>query len=82
MQHRNECANGHPQRGPIDYFDDGQCRHCDQGNQARYRTRRRAAMELAQALESHGVQVLRSEPPIDVQQLAAALAAGIDSEPA
>lgn len=34
------------------------------------------AMELAQLLESHGVQVMRSEPPVDLQQLAAALAYG------
>lgn len=74
--HRDSCNHGHPQRGPLDYFDDGQCRECDRGNQGRYRTRRRAAMELAQLLESHGVQVMRSEPPVDLQQLAAALAYG------
>jgi hypothetical protein len=33
-------------------------------------------MELALALESQGVQVMRSEPPIDLQQLATALASG------
>lgn len=74
--HFDTCANGHQQRGPLDYFDDGRCRHCDRVHQATYRTRRRAAMELALALESQGVQVMRSEPPVDLQQLAAALAHG------
>ena len=75
--HRDICSHGHPQRGPFDYFDDGQCRHCDRNNQGRYRSRRRAALELAQALEAHGVEVMRSDPPIDVQGLAAALAAAL-----
>jgi hypothetical protein len=79
--HRDACANGHPQRGPLDYLPDGRCRHCDRDHQAKYRTRRRAAMELAQALESHGVQVMRSEPPVDIQSLAAALVAGFDPGP-
>lgn len=74
--HTNTCSRGHPQRGPADYFDDGQCRACDRVRQSRYRSRRRAAVELAHALEAHGVQVLRSEPPIDLQQLAATLADG------
>jgi len=76
--HRDECANGHLQRGPFDYFDDGQCRHCDQGNQVRYRTRRRAAVELAQLLEAEGIAVMRTEPPIDLATLAKALANGYD----
>ncbi|CAN5352686.1 hypothetical protein BH11ACT6_BH11ACT6_01730 [soil metagenome] len=79
--HREECTHGHPQSGPFDYFDDGQCRRCDQGNQARYRTRRRAAVELAQLLEANGVQVMRSDPPVDLEQLAALLAAGLHPQP-
>lgn len=71
--HRDVCSHGHPQRGPLDYFDDGQCRHCDRNNQGRYRSRRRSAMELVDALESHGVAVTRSEPPVDLRQLAADL---------
>jgi hypothetical protein len=78
--YRGTCANGHQQRGPLDYFDDGRCRHCDRDHQATYRSRRRAAMELALALESQGVQVMRSEPPIDLQQLATALANGYTSD--
>jgi hypothetical protein len=38
-------------------------------------------MELAQALEAEGVSVMRTEPPIDLKWLAAALAAGIVSKP-
>lgn len=74
--HRDTCSHGHPQRGPADYFDDGQCRQCDRDNQGRYRTRRRAAMELALALEAEGVQVMRSEPPVNLRQLATTLARG------
>ncbi|AQT81375.1 hypothetical protein B1R94_22160 [Mycolicibacterium litorale] len=74
MMMQQVCAHGHEQRGPLDYFDDGQCRHCDRRNQARYRTRRSAAMELARALEAHGVEVMRAEPPVDLQRLAEALA--------
>lgn len=77
--HRDECANGHPQRGPCDFFDDGRCRHCDRDHQSTYRSRRRAAMELAHALESHGVPVMRSEPPVDLHKLAAALAGRVIS---
>jgi hypothetical protein len=81
VQQRDTCLNGHEQAGPLDYFDDGQCRHCDQGNQVRYRSRRRAAMELAQLLEAAGVEVMRSQPPVDLRQLAAALANGYESQP-
>lgn len=80
--HEGTCAHGHPQRGPADYFEDGQCRRCDRARQSRYRTRRRAAVELAQALESYGVQVMRSDPPVDLQQLAAALAGGYEIDTA
>lgn len=71
---QDTCVHGHPQRGPTDYFPNGDCRHCDRDAQGRYRSRRRAAMELAVALESHGVEVMRSDPPVDLQRLAVTLA--------
>ena len=75
----HECANGHELRGPLDTFDDGRCRRCDKTYGATYRTRRRAAVELAQYLEAEGIAVMRTEPPIDLAMLAKALANGFDS---
>ena len=55
--HRSECSHGHPQRGPMDYFPDGQCRHCDRDRQAKYKTRRKEAMGLLRSLESRGIDI-------------------------
>jgi hypothetical protein len=45
-----------------------------------YRSRQRVALELALALEAEGVEVTRSKPPINLKQLAAALANGYTPE--
>jgi hypothetical protein len=78
---RDECVNGHRLHSSVDVFADGDCRHCDKVHQGTYRSRRQVAMELMRALESHGLQVARSDPPFNIRQLAAALVAGIDSKP-
>jgi GTP-binding protein EngB required for normal cell division len=69
---RIECAHGHPQRGPLDYLPDGQCRHCDRDRQAKYQARRKEAMALYRALEAHGVDVTAIHTKAD--KVAAALA--------
>jgi hypothetical protein len=38
------------------------------------RSRQHVALELALALESHGIVVTQSDPPVDIPRLAAALA--------
>lgn len=78
---RDQCVNGHQLHGPADVFNDGDCRHCDKVHQGTYRSRRQIAMELMRALEAHGVQVARSDPPVDVRRLAADLIAGIAPRP-
>lgn len=70
------CPSGHEINSAADRDGQGYCLRCRQDGARGYRSRQRAALELALALESHGVQVTRSEPPIDLQQLAAALAHG------
>ena len=74
------CPAGHEIYSSADR--DGQrfCLSCRNDRNVSYRSRQRAALELALALESLGVEVTRSEPPIDRQQLAAALAAGYRPE--
>lgn len=44
------------------------------------RSRQSAAMQLARELEKHGIPVTRSDPPVDLAALAAALAAGYRPE--
>lgn len=68
------CPSGHEIRSAADRNADGWCRQCRNEKNIGYRSRQRAALELALALESHGVAVTRSEPPVDLQQLAADLA--------
>ena len=68
-----ECPNGHEIRSAADRDADGWCKRCRKSKNVVYRTRQRAALALALALESRGVAVTRSEPPVDLQQLAADL---------
>ncbi|WP_328358588.1 hypothetical protein OG976_04770 [Mycobacterium sp. NBC_00419] len=68
------CPAGHEIRTAHDRDADGWCKRCRQAKNLGYRSRQRAALELALALEAHGVVVTRSEPPVDLQQLAADLA--------
>ncbi len=70
------CPSGHEINSAADRDADGWCKQCRNRKNVSYRARQRAALELALALEAHGVEVTRSEPPIDLQQLAAALADG------
>lgn len=73
------CPHGHEIHSAADRDADGWCKRCRKTKNVSYRSRQRAALELALALESHGVAVTRSEPPVDLQQLAAALARGYPS---
>jgi hypothetical protein len=68
------CPHGHEIHSAADRDGQGYCRSCRNDGARTFRSRSRAALELALALEAHGVQVTRSEPPIDLQTLAAALA--------
>ncbi len=77
----NACPHGHAIETTADRDADGWCKQCRKSKNVTYRGRQRAALELALALESHGVQVTRSEPPINLQRLAALLAAGITAQP-
>lgn len=70
------CPAGHEIHSADDRDADGWCRRCRKAKNVVYRTRQRAALELALALESHGIEVTRSEPPVDLQRLAVALADG------
>jgi hypothetical protein len=70
------CPHGHELRSAADRDADGWCRQCRRAKNVGYRSRQRAALELALALESHGIEVTRSEPPVDLQRLAVALADG------
>lgn len=67
------CPHGHDIHSAGDRDADGWCKRCRKAKNGVYRSRQRAALELALALESHGVAVTRSEPPVDLQQLAADL---------
>jgi hypothetical protein len=68
------CPQGHPIHSSADRDGQGYCIACRADGAKTYRGRQRAALELALALEAHGVAVTRSEPPVDLRQLAAALA--------
>jgi hypothetical protein len=68
------CPHDHPINSSADRDADGWCKQCRRSKNVTYRSRQRAALELALALESHGVAVTRSEPRIDLERLAAALA--------
>ena len=74
------CPHGHEIHSAADRDGQGYCRSCRNDGARTYRSRSRAALELALALEAHGVQVTRSEPPIDLQTLAAALAGRLPEE--
>lgn len=56
---------GHPHNGPADILPDGTCRHCDRIRQAKYKTRRGAAMQLLRGLEQNGVNVSGIETRAD-----------------
>jgi hypothetical protein len=61
-------------RSSADRDTDGWCKQCRKSKNVAYRSRQSAALELARALEARGIEVTRSQPPIDIQQLADALA--------
>lgn len=70
------CPQGHEIRSDTDRDADGWCRQCRKAKNVGYRSRQRAALELALALEARGIEVTRSEPPVDLQRLAVVLADG------
>lgn len=70
----DNCPHGHPIRSSADRDRQGYCLECRRLGNRRYRSRAMAALELAMALESHGIPVTRSEPPVDRRQLAADIA--------
>lgn len=70
------CPQGHELKSSADRDADGWCRHCRKQKNATYRSRQRSALVLAMALESHGIEVTRRDPPVDLQALASALASG------
>lgn len=51
------CGNDHVISGPADLLPSGQCRQCDRINQARYRARQRAGLDLLKAYETMGIAV-------------------------
>jgi hypothetical protein len=53
----NTCANGHPQRTSLDRTVTGECRHCEHDRAAKYRARRKKAMDLFRSLEAAGIDV-------------------------
>lgn len=69
-----QCPHGHEIRSTADRDDRGYCLRCRRYGEKIYRSRQRAALELALALEAHGVAVTRSDPPVDLEALAASLA--------
>lgn len=73
------CPQGHEINSSADRDADGWCKRCRKAKNVTYRTRQRAALELALALESHGIEVTRSEPPVDLLALAVRLANGYRS---
>lgn len=49
------CKPGrHPIRGPQDRLPNGGCRECDREAGARYRAKRRAALDLVRMMEQQG----------------------------
>lgn len=77
--HITHCPHGHEIRSSSDRDPQGYCLGCRRDGEKIYRSRRRAALELAQALEANGIPVMRSEPPVDVAALAAVVAAALQS---
>jgi hypothetical protein len=71
------CPNGHPTPTSADRDKQGLCLTCRREYTASYNTKRSAAMQLAIALESHGVQVTTAG--VDRGQLAAQIAAALRS---
>lgn len=71
------CPHGHTVQTSQDRDGSGHCLQCRFQWNRTYRSRQSAAMALARALEDqHGIPVTRSQPPVDIVELAAALAAG------
>lgn len=68
------CPQGHEIRSSADRDGQGYCLACRNDGAKTYRSRQSAALELARALEARGIQVTRSQPAVDIQQLADALA--------
>lgn len=75
------CPQGHKIGSSADRDADGWCKQCRKSKNVTYRSRQRSALELALALESHGIEVTRSDPPVDLQALAAVLACGYHDTP-
>lgn len=51
------CINGHPDRGPLDRTKRGECVHCERDSAAKYRAKRKAALDFVRKLEAAGVDV-------------------------
>lgn len=75
-----ECPHGHEIHSAADRDSQSYCLQCRRFGARTYRSRQRAALELALALESFGIEVTRSDPPVDLRRLAADLASAFDSE--
>lgn len=67
------CPHGHEIRSTADRDGQSYCLQCRRNGARQYRSRSRIALELALALEANGVPVTRSEPPVNIKQLAADL---------
>jgi hypothetical protein len=74
------CPSGHEIHSAADRDGQGHCLRCRHDWNVGYRSRQSAAMELARPLENHGIEVTRSNPPVDLDMLAA-LANGYESKP-
>jgi hypothetical protein len=70
------CPSGHEVRSAADRDADGWCKQCRLAKNATYRSRQRTALQLATELEARGLPITRSDPPVDIHQLAADLASG------
>jgi len=78
--HATTCAQGHEVRSSADRDSDGWCKQCRKSKNLTYRSRQSAALELARTLEDRGIHVTRSQPPIDIQQQADALAGRLQAD--
>jgi hypothetical protein len=74
------CPQGHEIRSSADRDGQGYCLACRADGAKTHRSRQSAAIELARALEARGVQVTRSQPPVNIQQLADALAGRLPAD--
>jgi hypothetical protein len=57
------CSQGHEIRSSDDRNADGWCKQCRNAANVAYRSRQRAALQLAQALEAQGIPVTDSPLP-------------------